>query len=187
MLLTEMAILDLRVRFMNLKDSLRRIFGLPVSRVDVFSPEPGSIVTPIVSPQSDEIAQVVEPEVFRWRRHPLLRNASGKSGLSGKEQRARRMAVQGLYAGLRGDAERAQQLFVHALAEAHIDLMEIPSFWQMPRGAIVAAADAYEQAGRLRDATALRARIRSELRPRNVVQLRPVEVLPERKHSAGGL
>jgi hypothetical protein len=189
MLMTEMAVLDLRVRFMNIKDAVRRLLGLPVAEMPAGSqdmaqgyvPLAGSVLTENGLPVSEDA-----PQAFRWRRHPLLRNASATSPLSGKEQRARRLAVQGLYAGLRGDTDQARQLFHHAIGEAHIDLTGIPSFWQMPRAAIVAAADAYEQAGRLREATALRARIRSELRPRNVVQLRPVELLPERKRSVGG-
>jgi len=182
--MSEMAILDLRMRWLAFRDGLRKIFGRPMTdhTLVLENVRPVPVIPRSMEPESSP----VEPDAFRWRRHPLLRSAAAKSGLSPKEQRARRLAVQGLYAGLRGDSEQAMQFFTYALSEAPIDLCGIPSFWQMPRGAIVAAADAYEADGRLRDATALRARIRAELRPRNVVQLRPVDVLPERQQSAGG-
>jgi hypothetical protein len=90
-----------------------------------------------------------------------------------------------LYAAHKGDVEEAFLQFLQAVSEAAIDLTAMPSFWQMPRGAIVAAAEAYDRVGRLREASALQARVRTELRPRNVVPMRHPAAPVSSKRSSG--
>jgi hypothetical protein len=96
------------------------------------------------------------------------------------------MAVKGLYFAHNGEVDEAFVHFLQAVTEYDIDLTELPSFWKLTRRAILAAADAYEVVGRYRDAAAIQARVRTELRPRNVVPLRPVEDIASARRTVGG-
>ena len=92
--------------------------------------------------------------------------------LNPAEERARAAAVQGYVRARDGNHEQAIAHFAEAARlDAELDLTMIPGFWTLPRGAHDAAATAYEQAGRERDAWRLRAVIRRTWRPRLV----PVE------------
>lgn len=113
----------------------------------------------------------VEPDVInaslahKWRRHPQLRQQAG-SDLASGERDARHEAVRGLFAARAGALECAASHFARAAQCHDIDLSAIPGFWQLGRSAMMTAVDAYEQAGRIRDASALNARIRTMYRPR---------------------
>ena len=92
--------------------------------------------------------------------------------LTPAEERARAAAVQGFVRARDGNHEQAIAHFAEAARlDAELDLTTIPGFWTLPRGAHDAAATAYEQANRERDAWRLRAVIRRTWRPRLV----PVE------------
>ena len=101
----------------------------------------------------------------KWRRHQQLLHRP-TSMLPQDEREARHHAVRGLYAARAGAVDAAEDCFTQAAACADIDLCEIPGFWQLDRTAMLAAVRAYEVNGRLREASALNARIRVSLRPR---------------------
>jgi hypothetical protein len=113
----------------------------------------------------------MEPQVlrpaggFRWRRHPQLLNQP-LSELSVDQREARHEAVRGLYAARAGALEVAVAHFTRAARCPDLDLSEIPGFWQLNRSGMVTAVDAYEAVDRIRDASALNARIRTLYRPR---------------------
>lgn len=117
----------------------------------------------IVATREDTIAQTVS--VFRWRRHAQLLDRP-MCHLPEEERKARHQAVQGLYAARDGALEIAEHHFTLAVAYPGIDLCEIPGFWQLSRSAMMTAVHAYDQVGRLREASALNARIRTQYRPR---------------------
>jgi hypothetical protein len=124
-----------------------------------------------------------DPTTFRWRRHPQLRNPNGAS-LPQNLREARAHAVRALYAARAGDLNAARRAFALAAAEPTLDLCDVPGFWKLPRRAMLAAVDAYEEAGRLRDASALSARIRTMFRPRALAAVPSnVTELPDRKLS----
>jgi hypothetical protein len=173
MLMSNLALMDLGMRRRSMFDRLRNIFW----QADESHEDHLSIRDGLVSPDLAVVPNPEESDVetvgdYRWRRHPQLLNGSTASTISDEERLARRAAVRGLYCAHNGGIEEAFLHFVHALDESTIDLTEMPSFWQMPRAAILAAAEAYEVAGKLREAAVIQARVRTELRPRNVVPMK---------------
>jgi len=123
---------------------------------------------------------------MKWRRHEQLRRPSVEA-LDTDERRARQHAVRGLYAAHAGDLAEAEQYFTSAARHEAIDFGEIPGFWALQRDGIMTAVRAYESAGRLREASALSARIRTELRPRALSPVpRNVTALPPRRVSLTG-
>lgn len=144
---------------------------LPVrstSDMDATAPSP-TVIPPLrVITMSPEVLPVVHD--FRWRRHYQLLQQPA-SHLHEQEREARHHAVRGLYAARAGALECAQHHFAQAAACEDIDLCEIPGFWILPRAAMMTAVSAYEDADRMREASALNARIRTLYRPRAV---RPV-------------
>jgi hypothetical protein len=95
-------------------------------------------------------------------------NAGTASGpLTASERRARAAALRALALsrGRRFDGARAAFTDA-ALLDPALDLTRTPAFWKLERAAHEAAIDAYEAAGRDRDAAVLRARVRSTFRPK---------------------
>jgi hypothetical protein len=89
--------------------------------------------------------------------------------LTPNEQRARVAAVRGLVRAREQQFEAATALFAEAATlDPRLDLSTIPQFWSLPRGGHQAAIDAYDRAGRERDAAMLIARVRRAFRPRLV-------------------
>jgi hypothetical protein len=100
--------------------------------------------------------------------------------LTPNEQRARVAAVRGLVRAREQQFDAASTLFEEAARlDPRLDLTTIPNFWALPRGAHQAAIDAYERAGRDRDAARLFARVRKAFRPR-LVSVSPSEPTPAR-------
>ena len=116
----------------------------------------------IVPAAESTIAQTVS--TFRWRRHNQLLDRP-MSSLPEEERNARHHAVRGLYAARNGALEVAERHFTLAVACPDINLCEIPGFWQLSRSAMMTAVRAYDHAGRVREASALNARIRTQYRP----------------------
>lgn len=189
MLMTYLAILDAGVPepglAHRLREHLRRFFGLADDR-----PATGLDVEPFTTPDTptEPILRLVlaTPErstlaqALRWRRHPqLLRRPA--SDLSTDQREARLEAVRALYAARAGALEVAEDHFTQAALCPEIDLSAIPGFWQLGRSAMMTAVEAYERTGRIRDASALNARIRTMYRPRALSSV-PANVtsLPER-------
>lgn len=177
MLMTSMAIMDLNVRRQSL---LSRVLAFIRHRKS----EPAVAIrwdhlsAPI--PEASHLAPFVsEPDGsdltvdYRWRRHPQLLQDASVTGLSAEERLARKQALRGLYFAHNGEFDAAGDAFRKAVDACDIDLTELPKFWQMPRGGILAAAQALESAGRFRAASTIQARLRSEFRPRSVVAVRP--------------
>jgi hypothetical protein len=191
MLMTHLAILDADkpgARLMHrLRDDLLRFFSLADDALDATPARP---MTPVIRNEgspTEPILRIVEtePDVlrpaegFRWRRHPqLLKRPAPATVID--QRGARHEAVRGLYAARAGALEVAEKHFTHAASCPDIDLSAIPGFWQLSRSAMLTAVAAYERAGRIRDASALNARIRTMYRPRALSAL-PANVthLPE--------
>jgi len=102
------------------------------------------------------------------------------------EERARAAAVQGYVRARDGNQQQATEHFAEAARlDPELDLTTIPGFWTLSRAAHDAAAIAYEQADRERDAWRLRAVIRRTYRPRlltaesTVPTPLPTEIAPE--------
>lgn len=121
---------------------------------------------------------------MKWRRHPALLSTHQPADTA---RAARRDAVRGLFAARSGALNVATTHFARAAACPEIDLATIPGFWQLDRAAMLAAVEAYEQVERFRDAAALAARIRTELRPRILSPASPnVRVLPRPERITSG-
>jgi hypothetical protein len=89
--------------------------------------------------------------------------------LTPNEQRARVAAVRGLVRAREHHFDAARGFFTEAATlDPRLDLATIPHFWNLPRGGQQAAIDAYELAGRERDAAMLIARVRKAFRPKLV-------------------
>lgn len=92
--------------------------------------------------------------------------------LTPNEQRARVAAVRGLVRARAEYFDSARDLFAEAATlDPDLDLTTIPHFWSLPRRGQQAAIEAYELAGRERDAARLIARVRRAFRPRLVAPL----------------
>jgi hypothetical protein len=98
--------------------------------------------------------------------------------LTPNERRARVSAVRGLVRAREQQFDAATTLFAEAASlDPRLDLASIPSFWSLPKGGHQAAIDAYELAGRERDAARLIARVRKAFRPK-LVSITPTEPAP---------
>ena len=138
-----------------------------------------------------QLAESRQPESttpdFRWRRHQQLLNRPA-STLPDEERHARHHAVRALYAAREGALACAEEHFTRAASCDNVDLAEVPGFWSLPRAAMMTAVRAYEANDRLRDASALNARIRTHLRPREISPLpdNVTELPPRRRLTMSG-
>lgn len=106
-----------------------------------------------------------------------LENRAISTPLSAQERRARAAVVRGLMHARQCRFLLAHEAFAEGLAmDPALDLVAVPTFWQMPRGGQEAAVRAYETVGRIRDAATLAATIRRTFTPR---------ALPVRPHMRG--
>lgn len=138
------------------------------------SPAPGDDVPEALTFEdvSDDEATEKHPS-FRWRRHPQLLQLAQHDGTDRPsrtqgQREARAAAVQGLYLARGNRYEEARACFVRAAREETIDLTEVPGFWSLSRSAMQTVIEAYEAVDRLRDASALSAKLRTTYRPRVV-------------------
>ncbi|HWK79802.1 MAG TPA: hypothetical protein VNP95_03505 [Thermomicrobiales bacterium] len=125
-------------------------------------------------PARETNAASAEPpaDAFRWRRHPALLRMMAESSLPDDQRLARLAAVRGVLAARNGDLDAAHAHFLEAAREPTIRFQVVPGFWGCSRGGMNAAVAAYEAAGRVRDAAALAATIRTRYRPRAVQAIR---------------
>lgn len=193
MLMTELTMMDTAPEdhsiFARCRKAMARFFGLGESPVTFRSAAETDATPPmpVIPPPLRIVSSTPKPlptvQDFRWRRHPQLLQQPANH-LPDDEREARHHAVRGLYAARAGAIECAGHHFAKAAACEDLDLCEIPGFWALPRAAMLAAVSAYEDADRMRDASALNARIRTIYRPRAV---RPVPInvteLPSRKET----
>lgn len=99
----------------------------------------------------------------KFRRHPQLR--AQQSNLTDVERDGRHDAVRGLNAAKAGALQVARQHFSMAAYCDGVDLTAVPGFWNLTRGQMETAVEAYEAVGRYRDAAALDAHIATIYRP----------------------
>jgi hypothetical protein len=96
-------------------------------------------------------------------------DAEGSAPLTASERRARAAALRALALSRGRRFASAQTAFAEAARlDPTLDLTRVPGFWRLERAAHEAAIDAYDEAGRARDAAVLRARVRSTFRPKPV-------------------
>lgn len=195
MMISDMAVRDLQRQ----RDSVSTGVGKLLSRfVQPFLhpgvPRQRTAAEPSAAPaatlQLVETADAMVPETMpapvqddrhRWRRHPQLRGRD--DSLPASERHARHAAVRGLFNARCGDYEGARLAFAEAAREGSLDLTALPGFWSLPRAGLTAAVLAYEDAGRLRDSSALAAHLRTHLRPRPLT--RPSTPIGERHQATG--
>ena len=97
--------------------------------------------------------------------------------LAANERRARAAALRAMVLSRERRFDAARTAFAEAAGlDPALDLTRTPAFWTLERAAHEAAIDAYQQAGRDRDAAVLRARIQSTFRPK-ALRPRPQVVL----------
>lgn len=109
------------------------------------------------------------------RRHAQLR--AYESPISAEVRAGRQEAVRGMRAAHAGALQAATRHFTIAASCDDVDLTDIPGFWQLTRGQMQTAVDAYEQVQRYRDAAALNAQIESTFRP-SLVGVTPEPIFP---------
>ena len=176
MLMTHLPILDAGEPephiWHKLRDGVLRFFGLDghpaddlPSRTAHTGIHPDTPTEPILRLVTVEPRVIRPAEGFKWRRHPQLLNQPAPD-LTHNQREARHEAVRGLYAARAGAIEVAVDHFTRAAHCPEIDLSAIPGFWQLGRSAMLTAVEAYERVDRIRDASALNARIRTMYRPR---------------------
>jgi len=135
----------------------------------------------LVSSSNTEATAEANPG-HKWRRHPQLRSYT--SPLTEDVRNGRHESVRGFYAAHAGALEVATEHFTVAARCPEVDLTAVPGFWNLTRGQMQTAVEAYERAGRYRDAAALDAHIQTIFRPSLVgTELAPV-VLRKRSELA---
>lgn len=129
------------------------------------APEP---ITRAGSMERTETADSPQP----WRRHPQLRAAPTAALPSTSGRRSARLeAERGMILARGGKFADATAAFITAASDPKVDLTALPGFWDLSRQGMASAARAYEHNSRIRDAAALKARMRSTLRPRAIKPL----------------
>lgn len=146
--------------------------------------------TPADAVQSDVAAAAASPlmaEAAGGSLAPVAREQGPAVGtavdastpLAANERRARAAALRAMALSRERRFDAARAAFAEAAGlDPALDLTRTPAFWKLERAAHEAAIDAYQQAGRDRDAAVLRARVQSTfrpkpLRPRQQVVLNP--------------
>lgn len=209
MLVTDLAMRDMERQSSEWFGWIRRIMGrlwrpwaASLSRATTlqFQPRPAHLTLipkPLASPAAPQSsapdlqektmpADTSSDTAFRWRRHPQLRNRPGAAPgdtAAVARREARSSAIRGLFLARGGQLQEARAAFAIAARDEAIDLTAIPGFWTLSRGAMLAAAAAYDDVGRFRDSSALAAQIRTTYRPRAVT---PNPTQPRRNVTASG-
>lgn len=115
----------------------------------------------------------------KWQRHSQLR--AYEAPLSEEVRIGRHEAVRGLFAARAGALDVATRHFAIAARCHEVDITAVPGFWNLTRGQMRAAVEAYTAVGRYRDAAALDAQIASVFRPSLVGSSRE-PIVPARPH-----
>jgi hypothetical protein len=127
---------------------------------------------PALAPVTEEMAPVAAAQTLPATSTPDVVTPSDESSagpLTANERRARAAALRALALSRGRRFASAQTAFTEAARlDPDLDLTRIPGFWRLERAAHEAAIDAYDEAGRARDAAVLRAQVRSTFRPKPV-------------------
>lgn len=142
--------------------------------VEVNSTRPSVPHLTVVKPAAQG-SNLPENKLGKWRRHPQLRDY--QPSMPEDERAARHEAVRGLYAARAGATDVARKHFVIAAQCDQVDLTAVPGFWNLTRGQMQVAVNAYEQVGRYRDGAALDAHIATIFRP-SLLGSKPTPVVP---------
>jgi len=137
-------------------------------------PVPDMVVSTLVEPVVTPISADVETgPLHKWQKHPVLRTPPREDTPDPEDpaRSARAAAARGILLARGGRLDDARAAFAEAAGEPSIDLADFPGFWDLTRGGMQAAVDAYGDAGRLRDAARLAAMIRLKYRPRAMADL----------------
>jgi hypothetical protein len=188
MIMTDLALRDIQMQRETLLDRCRHLFvavfgrssdhRLPAEIAE--RPAPVLRAMPAAPRPRQQIKMVAAAPAMetdkRWQRHPQLRARQAEPApLPGSERAARLAAERGISLARGGKLVEAVEAFATAASDETIDLGALPGFWDLPRNGMLAAVQAYERTERLRDASALEARIRHMFRPR---ALKPVTLAP---------
>lgn len=118
-------------------------------------------------PQFQVVKPEVQPDRRRKRRltpHPQLRQPK-QDTLPNSIRTARHDCMRGIAAAKSGALDIALRHWRRAVAAADIDLSAIPEFWDLTRGQMMVAIDAYEQVGKYQEAALLDEQLSSFYRP----------------------
>lgn len=170
---------------LRIANAISRYIGFGKDEFPEQSPE--TVVQPHTrndKKQQSTLRLMPEPEVktqkadHKWRRHEQLR--AYEAPLPHAVREGRHEAVRGLFAARSGALEVATQHFILAAQCEDVDITAVPGFWNLTRGQMQTAVDAYEAVGRYRDSAALDAHIATIFRPslvgasqQPIVPLRP--------------
>jgi hypothetical protein len=109
-------------------------------------------------PESTIVKPFLQPEAFRPSRVIVL---------TPEERRARAIALRGLAQSRAGRYDAAGASFLEAVTmDPALDLAKMPDFWRLSQETHQAAIEAYECAGRIRDAAELTAAVRTMFQPK---------------------
>lgn len=118
----------------------------------------------------------------KWQRHPQLR--AYEAPIPSAVRDGRHDAVRGLFAAREGALDVAMHHFTLAAQCEDVDITAVPGFWNLTRGQMQTAVNAYEAVGRYRDSAALDAHIATIFRP-SLVGASQQPIVPQRpQHKA---
>jgi hypothetical protein len=158
-----------------LETTWHRLLGRPI--IDEPGPQPLALddrdaaLVPVLAPVTEEVTLAVAQVLPGTSASDVATPAeeAGSGPLTANERRARAAALRALALSRGRRFASAQSAFAEAARlDPTLDLTRIPGFWRLERAAHEAAIDAYDEAGRARDAAVLRARVRSTFRPKPV-------------------
>jgi hypothetical protein len=169
MLITQPALICLETTWHRLLG--RAVFDEPEMR-PLTPDDPDVAVVPATASATEEVAMVAAAQSLPAINTPEVVapvDESGAGPLTANERRARAAALRALALSRGRRFASAQSAFAEAARlDPNLDLTRIPGFWRLERAAHEAAIDAYDEAGRTRDAAVLRAQVRSTFRPKPV-------------------
>lgn len=124
-------------------------------------------------------------EPHKWQRHAQLRAYTPP--ITPDVREARRLAVRGLYAIRHGAPDVGFTYFAEAAKCREVDLTAVPGFWDLTRGQMMIAVEAYEHVERYREMAALDAQIATIFRPTLVGDsAQPVSLITMKRTRASG-
>lgn len=169
---------------LRIANAFARYIGFGKEDIPKQSPQPMNLPKePVLKLSRPALRLVPTPDTaaqhssHKWRRHPQLR--AYEAPIPDAVRDGRHDAVRGLFAAREGALDVATQHFTLAAQCAEVDITAVPGFWNLTRGQMQTAVDAYEAVGRHRDAAALDAHIATIFRP-SLVGASQHPIVPQR-------